>query len=153
MSNILIIKHGSLGDIVQISGVLHDIRENNKNPKIFILTTSPYVELLSICPYLDGVLIDKRLPRWNLFYLSKLKKMLSKYAFTNVYDLQNSSRTSFYKKFLLKDSIWSNTDSSLENGKNKKDFEEEPVLKRFEIQLKSSNLKTKHTTKPNLSWA
>ena len=28
MSNILIIKHGSLGDIVQISGVLKDIREN-----------------------------------------------------------------------------------------------------------------------------
>ena len=27
MSNILIIKHGSLGDIVQISGVLKDIRE------------------------------------------------------------------------------------------------------------------------------
>ena len=28
MSNILIIKRGSLGDIVQISGVLRDIREN-----------------------------------------------------------------------------------------------------------------------------
>ena len=153
MSNILIIKHGSLGDIVQISGVLHDIRENNKDKNIFILTTTPYVELLSKCPYLDGVLIDKRLPRWNLFYLIKLKKMLSKYIFTHVYDLQNSSRTLFYKKFLLKNSIWSNTDSSLENGMSKKDFEEESVLKRFEIQLKKSNINTKHTTKPNLSWA
>ena len=27
MSNILIIKHGSLGDIAQISGVIRDIRE------------------------------------------------------------------------------------------------------------------------------
>ena len=67
MSNILIIKHGSLGDIVQISGVLRDIRETYNNKKIFILTTSPYVELLSKCPYLDGVLIDKRSPRWNIF--------------------------------------------------------------------------------------
>ena len=33
MSNILIIKHGSLGDIVQISGVLRDIRENLKDKK------------------------------------------------------------------------------------------------------------------------
>ena len=30
MSNILIIKHGSLGDIVQISGVLNDIREKQE---------------------------------------------------------------------------------------------------------------------------
>ena len=47
MSNILIIKHGSLGDIVQISGVLRDIREAHNDKKIFILTTIPYVELLS----------------------------------------------------------------------------------------------------------
>ena len=75
MSNILIIKHGSLGDIAQISGVLKDIRETYKNKKIFILTTLPYVELLSKCPYLDGVLIDKRLPRWNMYYLIKLRKI------------------------------------------------------------------------------
>ena len=69
MSNILIIKHGSLGDIAQISGVLRDIRVTHKDDKIFILTTLPYVELLSKCPYLNGVLIDKRLPRWNILYL------------------------------------------------------------------------------------
>ena len=74
MSNILIIKHGSLGDIAQISGVLKDIRETHKDKKIFILTTTPYVELLSRCPFLDGVLVDRRLPRWNIFYLIRLKK-------------------------------------------------------------------------------
>ena len=74
MSNILIIKHGSLGDIVQISGVLRDIRETYHDKKIFILTTLPYVELLGKCPYLDVVLLDKRLPRWNFFYLLKLKR-------------------------------------------------------------------------------
>ena len=76
MSNILIIKQGSLGDIVQISGVLKDIRENHPEDKIFILTTAPYVELLSICQYVDGTLIDKRLPRWNILYLLKLKKLV-----------------------------------------------------------------------------
>ena len=101
MSNILIIKHGSLGDIVQISGVLKDIRENYPDKKIFILTTAPYAELLSHCPHLDGTLIDKRLPRWNIFYLIKLKKLLNKFNFSHVYDLQNSSRTSFYRKYLL----------------------------------------------------
>ena len=76
MSNILIIKHGSLGDIVQISGVLRDIRETHKSEKIFILTTTPYLELLNKCPYVDAVLLDERLSRWNIFYLIKLKKKI-----------------------------------------------------------------------------
>jgi len=46
MSNNIIIKHGSLGDIAQISGVLRDIRETYYDKKIFILTTLPYLELL-----------------------------------------------------------------------------------------------------------
>lgn len=122
MSNILLIKHGSLGDIVQISGVLRDIRETHNDKKIFILTTLPYVELLSRCPYLDGVLLDKRLPRWNIYYLLKLKKMLNKYNFSHVYDLQNSSRTSFYRKYLLRISNWSSTETILKKGEKKKRF-------------------------------
>ena len=113
MSNILIIKHGSLGDIVQISGVLKDIRKTHDNDKIYLLTTSPYIELLSRCPHVDGVIIDKRKPRWNLVYLFKLKKMIRKFNFTKVYDLQNSSRTSFYRKFLFNISNWSSTETTL----------------------------------------
>ena len=150
MSNILIIKHGSLGDIVQISGVLRDIRENHPEDKIYILTTAPYVELLSICPYVDGTLLDRRLPRWNILYLLKLKKLLKKFNFTQVYDLQNSSRTSFYRKYLLKISKWSSTETTLDKGENKKDFDKDSVLKRFEIQLNRSGNKTKYTLKPDL---
>ena len=36
MSNILIIKHGSLGDIAQASGVIQDISENHKDDDVFI---------------------------------------------------------------------------------------------------------------------
>jgi len=153
MSNILIIKHGSLGDIVQISGVLRDIRESHLDKKIFILTTIPYVELLSACPYLDGVLVDKRLPRWNFLYLMKLKKMLKKFNFSHVYDLQNSSRTSFYRKLLLKIPNWSSTETILKNGESKKDFDKESVLNRFKIQLDNSKIKTKYSLKPDFSWA
>ena len=153
MSNILIIKHGSLGDIAQISGVLRDIRETHSDKKIFILTTFPYVQLLSQCPYLDNVLIDKRLPRWNILYLIKLKKMLSRFDFSHVYDLQNSSRTSFYRKYLLNISNWSSAETILKKNEKKKDFYNEPVLERFKIQLDSSNIKTNYTLKPNFSWA
>ena len=153
MSNILIIKHGSLGDIVQISGVLRDIRETYSDKNIFILTTLPYLELLSKCPYLDGVLIDKRLPRWNVVYLIKLKKLLNRLNFSHVYDLQNSSRTSFYRKFMFNIPNWSSTETILKKNEKKKDFDNESVLKRFKIQLDNSNIKTNYTLKPDFSWS
>ena len=153
MSNILIIKHGSLGDIVQISGVLRDIREAHMTSKIFILTTSIYVELLSKCPYVDGVLIDKRLPRWNFLYLFKLRNLLKKFNFSYIYDLQNSSRTSFYRKFLFSSLKWSSTDTTLKKNEKKSDFDKESVLKRFEEQLNRSGIKTNNTIKPDFTWA
>ena len=153
MSNILIIKHGSLGDIVQISGVLRDIRESHQGDKIFILTTLMYTELLSKCPYLDGVLIDKRLPRWNFFYLIKLQRLLKKFNFSHIYDLQNSSRTSFYRKFLNIGSNWNSTETTLEKGQKKKMFDTEPVLERFKAQLEKLNVKVNYTLKPDFSWA
>jgi len=153
MSNILIIKHGSLGDIVQISGVLKDIRENHHEDKIFILTTLPYAELLSVCPFVDGTLIDRRLPRWNILYLFKLKKLIKKFNFSKVYDLQNSSRTSFYRKYLLNIDKWSSTETTLKKDENKKIFDKDSVLKRFDVQLINSGIKTKHTLKPDLSWS
>ena len=153
MSNILIIKLGSLGDISQISGVLKDIKETYNDKKIFILTTLPYVELLSKCPYINGVLIDKRLPRWNILYLIKLKKLLSKFDFSYVYDLQNSPRTSFYRRFLLNITNWSSTEVILKKGEKKEDFDNESVLERFKIQLEHSNVKTNNTLNPDFSWA
>jgi ADP-heptose:LPS heptosyltransferase len=153
MSNILIIKHGSLGDIAQISGVIRDIRETYNKEKIFILTTFPYVELLSRCPYVDGVLIDKRLPRWNILYLLKLKKMINKFNFSYVYDLQNSSRTSFYRRYLFNITNWSSTKTTLKKGSKKSDFNQYPVLERFKFQLDNSNIKTKYSLKPDFSWA
>ena len=153
MSNILIIKHGSLGDIVQISGALKDIRECHKEDKIFILTTLPYINLLSVCPFVDAVIIDKRLSRWNIIYLFKLYKMINKYNFSKVYDLQNSSRTSFYRKHLFKIKNWSSTETTLPIGTKKKDFDKDPVLERFKFQLDNSNIKTTYTTKPSFSWA
>ena len=153
MSNILIIKHGSLGDIAQISGVLKDIRQMHKQDKIFILTTFPYVELLSGCPYIDGVIADKRHPRWNILYLFKLRQRIAKYGFSFVYDLQNSSRTSFYRKYLFNIAKWNSAETISNKEIKKGDNNEQPVLKRFKIQLESLNIKTENSLKPDFSWA
>ena len=153
MSNILIIKHGSLGDLIQANGAIQDIKKFYSNRKVFLLTTRPYSIFMSECPYLDGVLIDKRLPRWNLFYLSNLKKTLSNYGFSKVFDLQNSSRTKFYKRFIIKNVEWSSTETALEPGQRKSDFDKDPVLDRMEIQLKKSGIETEFTKNIDLSWA
>ena len=153
MSNILIIKHGSLGDLIQANGAVKDIKNFYKNRKVFLLTTEPYSLFMSECPFLDGVIIDKRLPRWNLFYLKKLKDKLLRYDISKVFDLQNSSRTKFYKKFIIKNAEWSSTDTSLEPGQNKSDFDQDPVLDRMEIQLKKSGVDTEFTKNIDLDWA
>ncbi len=153
MSNILIIKHGSLGDLIQANGAMKDIKKFYSNRKVFLLTTQPYSIFMSECPYLDGVIIDKRLPRWNLFYLNSLKKTLTKYDFSKVFDLQNSSRTKFYKRFIIKNVEWSSTETALEPGQKKSDFDKDPVLDRIETQLKKSGIETEFTKNIDLSWA
>ena len=147
MSNILIIKLGSLGDVVQISGALRDIREHHKNEKITILTTSKYLNLFKNCPYVDDCLEDERLPRYNIFYLLRLRKIVNSLNFNKVYDLQNSNRTSFYRKFLFNVKDWSSSKDIPENKYNIS------VLQRFDEQLRKSNIQTLYTLKPDFSWA
>ena len=153
MSNILIIKHGSLGDLIQANGAIKDIKEFYENRKVLLLTTAPYSIFMSECPYIDGVIIDKKLPRWNLFFLYNLKKLLSKYNFSKVFDLQNSRRTRFYRNFILKNLDWSSSLDTLESGQSKKDFDTHPVLDRMELQLNKSNIPTKYIKNVDLSWA
>ena len=156
MSNILIIKHGSLGDIAQASGAIQDIYENHKNYKIYFLTTKPYFDLFKKNPFIHDVILDKRLPRYNLIYLYLLMKKIKKYNFSKVFDLQNSSRTSFYKNILFPKAnkeIWSSSSTTLPQNQKKDEFDKISVLDRFAHQLKTSGLNILNTTKPNFSWA
>ena len=156
MSNILIIKHGSLGDIAQASGAIQDISENHKDDQIYLLTTIHYFDLFKKNPNLTDVILDKKLSRFNLIYLYLLMRKIKKLNIIKVYDLQNSSRTSFYKKILFPNSnssSWSSSETTLPNNKTKEEFDKEPVLDRFDHQLKTSGLKTKHTMLPDFSWS
>ena len=156
MSNILIIKHGSLGDIAQACGAIQDISENHKGDQIHLLTTKPYFELFKKNPHISNVILDKRLSKINLIYLYLLMREIKKYNFSKVYDLQNSSRTSFYKNILFPKAdktIWCSTETTLPEGTTKKDFDKDSVLSRFDHQLKSSGINTNHTMKPDFSWS
>ena len=156
MSNILIIKHGSLGDIVQACGAIQDISENHKDDEVHLLTTKPFFDLFKKNPYVSNVILDKRLSRFNLFYLYSLMRNIKKFKFTKIYDLQNSSRTSFYKKILFPKAtkeVWSSSDTTLPEGTTKENFDKDSVLSRFDYQLKSSGINTNHTLAPDFSWS
>ncbi|MDC3307835.1 glycosyltransferase family 9 protein [Candidatus Pelagibacter sp.] len=156
MSNILIIKHGSLGDIAQACGAIQDISENHPEDQIHLLTTKPYFELFKKNPLVHNVILDRRLSRFNLIYLYLLMRTLKILNIKKVYDLQNSSRTKFYKNILFSKAnfdIWSSSETTLPSNTLKEEFDQNPVLDRFEHQLKTSGVKTEHTMKPNFSWA
>ena len=83
-------------------------------------------------------------------------RTLKKLNIKKVYDLQNSSRTKFYKNILFPKAnfnTWSSSETTLPSNISKEEFDKDPVLNRFEHQLKTSGIKTEHTMKPNFSWA
>jgi len=156
MSNILIIKHGSLGDIAQACGAIQDIFENHKKDQIHLLTTKPYFELFKKNPFIHNVILDKRLSKFNLIYLYQLTRALKNFNFEKIYDLQNSSRTTFYKNILFpkaKSNKWSSSETTLPTNIPKVEFDKNPVLNRFDHQLKTSGLNTLNVMKPDFSWS
>ena len=83
-------------------------------------------------------------------------RKLKKYNFSKIFDLQNSSRTAFYKNILFPKAtkeIWSSSISTLPDKTDKDEFDKIAVLDRFNHQLKSSGLKTVNTLIPDFSWA
>jgi ADP-heptose:LPS heptosyltransferase len=83
-------------------------------------------------------------------------RTLKRLNIKKIYDLQNSSRTKFYKNVLFPKSnfdTWSSSETTLPSNISKEEFDKNPVLNRFDHQLKTSGIKTEHTMKPNFSWA
>ena len=81
---------------------------------------------------------------------------LLKNKFSKVFDLQNSSRTNFYKNILFPKAdkiVWSSSITTIPSDKDKEEFDKISVLERFDHQLKESGLSTLNTLKPDFNWA
>jgi len=150
--NILIIKHGAFGDIMQADGALRDIRRAHPHARLTMLTMPAYARIFDRCPHVDRVLIDERAPRWRLDKMRALARSLWAEQFDMIYDLQNSPRTAFYHRWMLRHLPWSGTAkgaSHLHRAENPKSI---PSLQRLEGQLRDAGLETGHTLFPDLSW-
>lgn len=98
MAEILVIKHGALGDMVLALGALAAIRAHHPADRLTLLTTPPYVELARPSGWLDDIWTERRLPFWQPGEALELRRRVAGLAPARIYDLQGSSRTGWYRR-------------------------------------------------------
>ena len=94
--NILIIKHGSLGDLVLATGAIQAIKNHFSDHNIYILTSSKYKKFIEQAPFVTNVICDDRKSFFNIINNFLLFKKIIGMKFSYIIDLQNSTRTSIY---------------------------------------------------------
>ena len=97
MNRILIIKHGSLGDIAFSLPIIYAIRKHFSHAKIDLLTEKKYISFLKLSKYFSILIEDNRSS--NFFKTIKILFNLRKNDYDLIIDLQNSSRTGYYNLF------------------------------------------------------
>jgi len=141
--NILVIKHGAFGDLIQSDGIFRSIKKKHLNANLVLLTSSSFKKLMMESPYIQNVIIDNRYSFWNFKSYWCLIKKLNSFNFSYIYDLQNSQRTSLYRKFLLKNSLWITT--------NRKDHPQSGLQGLVDM-LTDNGFTAKEIYDPNISW-
>ena len=131
MSNILIIKRITRRYSSSVSGAIQDISENHKNDQIFLLTTKPYFNLFEKNPLIHEVILDKRLPRYNLIYLYFLmREYLKKHSFSKflIYKIHLGLILQNILFPKADKTVWSSSSTTLPTDKNKEAFDKISVL-------------------------
>jgi ADP-heptose:LPS heptosyltransferase len=96
MAEILVIKHGALGDVVLATGAMQAIVRHHQGDRITLLTTEAYARLLQPSGWFANIIVDDRPTLWTPIRLCRLLRRLAAQRFSMVYDLQTSKRTSMY---------------------------------------------------------
>ena len=152
-SNILIIKHGALGDLIQVTSSLKSIRHKYPESKITLLTDIKFKFFSDRIIFVDEIIYEirpsfLRIDKW----LTTISKITGR-NFNIVFDLQNSDRTSIYHFFLrLFNSkiIWSGNRRGGRFKYHPKNFESIPIKDRIKNQLALMNIEI--YDKPDINW-
>lgn len=147
---ILVIKLGALGDFVLAMGPLAAIRAQHPDAHITLLTTPPFAALGDACGYVDTVLPFGRPQRRDLRGLLQLVQTLHGGGFERVYDLQTSTRSSFYRWF-SRSSEWSGIARGCSHPHANPRRNLMHTLDRQAEQLAMAGIG--HVPPPDLSWA
>lgn len=142
--SVLIIKHGALGDLIQATGVMKDIRHAYPQANITLLTSQTYLRLMQRFQWIDQILVDNRAPIWNLSVYFSLGKLFKQQPFDLVIDLQNSKRTRFYHSLWFKKTKWIGRSSAAPG----------PVsgFQGMVDLLQNNHIPTVNSHQPDLNW-
>ncbi len=148
---ILIIKHGSLGDLLIAEGAIRDICEHHHGDDITVLTGPAYRRIFQRYPYVQHVLVDPRSPRWRIDRLFWLWREVQFSSYDIIYDLQKSSRTAFYRRLFAPRSAWS---GSAPGSTIPFELPPQPhtLQEGYRAQLQAADVPVRFTLQPDLSW-
>jgi ADP-heptose:LPS heptosyltransferase len=145
VQRVLVIKLGALGDLVFADGALRDIREHHPQAQITLLTRRSFAALMRRCPWVDAVITDDNAPRWRLDRMVALRRLLDTGGYELVYDLQNSRRTRFYRRWLSpRNAVWSQ--------QPRKTGKRGAVTARHAVQLNAAGIAARHANQPSPDW-
>lgn len=101
--NILVIKHGALGDILIATAGFKAIRETFPHAHIVCLTGAPFATMLAQSPYFDEIWVDRK-PKLvrDKEGRKRLQTMLNSKPWDWIIDLQGSQRSTFYQWLLAR---------------------------------------------------
>ena len=152
-NNILIIKHGALGDLIQITSSLKSIRQKYPDSKITLLTDIKFKFFSDRIIFVDEIIYENRpsffrIDKWLTIILKIIKR-----RFNIVFDLQNSDRTSvyyFFIKLFNPKIVWSGNRRGGKFKYHPKNFESIPIKDRIKNQLVLMDIEI--YDKPDISW-
>ncbi len=98
--NILIIKHGALGDVVLAMGAMQEIRRRNPGARITLLTMEAFVSFVRGVGVFDDFIIDNRRAFVNPRATGGVISSILRGRYSEIYDLQHSQRTRGYFRLL-----------------------------------------------------
>lgn len=150
MTEILVIRLGALGDFTLSAGPFAAIRAKHPGARVTLLTTKPFAALAEASPWFDRVWIDTRPKLWNLPGLLALRYRLRSGKFDRVYDLQTSSRSSWYFHLMGGAPFWSGIAKGCSHPDGNPERCHIHTLERQAIQLQLAGIET--VPAPDFSW-
>ncbi len=152
---VLVIKLGAFGDIVLADGALCDLREHHADAELHVLTRRAFAPLLARCPWVDAVHIDDNAARWRLPAMLRWRRAFLSADYACVYDLQNSRRTQFYRKWLsgrgARHPQWSHAERDVAQHSATRVMQRS-VPEQLAHQLEAAGIIATHSRRPQPLW-
>ncbi len=151
MRNLLIIKHGALGDFISSFRSFTAIRQHFPNAEITLLTTRPFQRLAVASKWFNRVWVDERPKVGQVHQFFSLRARIIAANFDLVIDLQNTERTSLYYHMLISHQpLWSGMASGCAYPLSRRMQRKSHGIDREAAQL--TQLGITPLEQPDLSW-